>query len=76
MIDKFFYYIDHHGIVRRIVLFVTLWTTWESFRWAANFAETSVRDGSSVAMIIAAVVAPLSLLQSTVFKTYIEGRKE
>lgn len=66
---------NDHGFVRRSTLGITLWLTWESFRWASAFAEHTDKSGIETAAVIAAVTAPVSLLQASVFKTYIEGRK-
>ena len=73
-ITEFWDWIDGRGVIRRIVLFVTLWLTWESYRWAAMFAESTDKSGVEVAAIIAAVTAPVTLLQASAFKAYIEGR--
>ena len=61
--------------VRSFVLYVTVWMTWEAFNWAAVFATTTVKEGSDVSLIIAAVTAPISVLQGFVFKVYSESRK-
>ena len=61
--------------VRSFVLYVTVWMTWEAFNWAAIFATTTDKQGADVALIIAAVTAPISILQGYVFKTYSESRK-
>lgn len=62
------------------VLYATLWLTWASFRWAADFASAlsaeTVVQGVGAAAIIAAVTAPVTALQVFAFKTYSESRKE
>jgi hypothetical protein len=73
--DAFWNWVDERCVVRRVVLFVTLWMTWEAYQWAAEFAQAADRPGTDVAAIIAAVTAPISLLQGAVFKVYSEGRK-
>lgn len=60
--------------VRSFVLYITVWMTWEAFTWAAIFATTTEKTGSDVALIIAAVTAPISVLQAFVFKVYSESR--
>jgi hypothetical protein len=60
--------------VRSFVLYVTVWMTWEAFNWAAIFATTTDKQGADVALIIAAVTAPISVLQGFVFKVYSESR--
>lgn len=76
MITKFWDWVDHRSVVRRVVLFVTLWMTWAAFHWAATFAATSDKLGIDIAAIIAAVTAPISVLQGYVFRVYSEGRKQ
>lgn len=73
-VKTFWDFIDSRAIVRRIVLFATLWLTFRSFYWAAHFAEISTRTGLDVAAIIGAVTAPVSLLLSAVSKFYSESR--
>jgi hypothetical protein len=60
--------------VRSFVLYVTVWMTWKAFVWAAVFATTTTKTGADVALIIAAVTAPISVLQGFVFKTYVDSR--
>lgn len=72
--DKFWQWIDERSIIRRIVLFITLWMSWESFAWAADFAESTAKSGLEVPAIIAAVTAPIAALQGYVFKVYAQGR--
>jgi hypothetical protein len=60
--------------VRSFVLYVTVWMTWLAFDWAAVFATTTDKTGADVALIIAAVTAPISVLQGFVFKVYSESR--
>lgn len=83
MVDRavatFWNWIDSRAIIRRIVLFVTLWMTWRAFTWAAEYANgltLSAGMGIEAAAIIAAVTAPIAALQASVFKIYADGRKE
>ena len=62
------------GPRRTAVLAITLWMTWRSFLWATQYAGASTADGSSVALVVAAVLAPISLLQGYVFKAYLESK--
>ena len=70
--------IEHKlGIRRTIVLFVTLWMTYRAFEWAARYAMAGVAtSGAEMAIIIAAVTAPITYLQIAVFKEYIQSKKE
>lgn len=63
--------IGQFGVTRPLVLLVTLWLTYDAYQWAAAFAEVSQRSGAEVTMIIAAVIAPVSVLQGYVFKQFI-----
>lgn len=63
-------FIDNRVIVRRVVLFFTLYLTWECYRWASEFATYTTRTGLDVAAIVAAVTAPVSALQGWAFKVY------
>jgi hypothetical protein len=60
-------------VARPVTLGVTVWMTYNAYQWAAAFADASSRGGAEVAMIIAAVIAPVSVLQGYVFKAYIGG---
>lgn len=63
------------GIRRSTVLFVTLWMTARAFEWAATYATTtSLTSGIEAAAIIAAVTAPITYLQTAVFKAYISAK--
>lgn len=74
MLEKFWNWVDSRAAVRRIVLGVTLYLTWHSYLWAAAYAMSSDRPGMEVATIIAAVLAPISVLQGHVFKAYLGSR--
>lgn len=73
-LTDFWDWIDERHIVRRIVLAVTVYMTYASFVWAANFADTTDKTGAEVGLIIAAVTGPVSLLQGFVLKVYSESR--
>lgn len=62
--------------VRSGTLYITVWLTWESFKWAAGFANSTDKAGVEVAAIIAAVTAPISMLQGYVFNVYSKSRSE
>lgn len=74
-LTQFWDWVDSRAVVRRIVLFITLWMTWRAFVWATEFtyAHPTVA-GSEVALIIAAVTAPITVLQGYIFKVYSDGR--
>ena len=64
------------AVRRSAVLFVTLWMTYRAFDWAAQYAlTTSETSGLEAAAIIAAVTAPISYLQKSVFEAYISSKE-
>lgn len=67
-------FIDQHMIIRRLMTLgtfaMTMWVIW----WAMEFASTSPRSGSDVAMIIGAIGAPLNALMGYLFAVYNQGR--
>ena len=72
---------DKLAIRRTAVLAITIWMTWRSYAWAIEFAREVLSRGSltneaalGAAALIAAVTAPIGLLQSAVFKSYIESK--
>jgi hypothetical protein len=63
------------GIRRSVVLFITLWMTWRSFAWAAEYVSVvKTGDGLAAAAMIAAVTAPITYLQKVVFEAYIASK--
>jgi hypothetical protein len=71
---KFWDWVDGRSVVRRSVLFTTLYTTVEAFKWGAAYANTTPLSGTDAALIIAAVTAPITVLQGFTFKWYGETR--
>ena len=74
ILKRFWHWVDERSVVRRAVLGITLWMTWRSFVWAATYAETGTSD-SDTALIIAAVLVPISTLQGAAFKHYTESKQ-
>lgn len=65
------------AIRRSVVLFVTLWMTWRAFTWAAEYASRvalTETNAIAAAAMIAAVTAPIAVLQGYVFKAYIDSK--
>ena len=75
-IDRFIQAESALGVRRTAVLGVTLWMTWRSFKWAAEFAHTvPVEAMLGGAALIAAVLAPIAYLQQAVFTAYIKSKE-
>lgn len=61
--------------VHSFTLYITLWMTWEAFHWAGLFAIETTKTGAEVALIIGAVTAPITYLQTKAFEIYSASRK-
>ena len=67
------------GIRRSVVLFTTLWMTWKSFDWAAQYAYVVMVKADNNLMLasaglVVAVTGPIAYLQKVVFEAYITSR--
>ena len=75
MIANFWRVIDERMLIRRLMTLgtfaMTMWVIW----WAMEFASTSPRNGSDVAMIIGAIMVPVNALQGYLFGAYAKGRE-
>lgn len=56
-------------------LYLTLYMTWDAYKWAADFAIHTDKPAADISLIIAAVTVPLSTLQGFIFKVYSDSRK-
>lgn len=66
--------LDEGAWFRRIYVLTATWLTWASVRWAMYFAETSKLSGVEVAAVIAAVEAPIAVVQAFAFNHYLGAR--
>lgn len=75
--ERFLSWADRRHLVsvRAFSLYMTLWLTHDSYTWASEFAYLPGVDHVAKAAIIAAVTAPVSVLQGYVFKWYMEAKK-
>lgn len=71
---SFWDWLDNRGVIRRVILGVAMWMTWEVTHWAMAFAAVSARPGIDLAAVIAAVSAPATALSGYVFKAYLDSR--
>ena len=67
-------WVDARYIVRRSLLGVTFALTAHSYFWALHFADTTEKSGAELALVIAAVTAPISMLMAQIAKLYNDGR--
>lgn len=72
----FYNWLDNRAVIRRIVLFFTLYMTWYGVHTAWLFAQVSTFDGLGTAAVIAAVLAPIAALQGFAFNHYTRSRTE
>ena len=75
-VSAFHDWIDNRAVIRRIVLFFTLYMTWYGVHTAWQFAQVSKFDGLGTAAVIAAVLAPIAALQGFAFQNYTRSRAE
>lgn len=65
--------IEEHALVRRALLVSTIILTWHGYAWAIGYADRALRAGADLAgaaAVIAAVLAPSSLLLGAVSAHY------
>lgn len=68
--------LNKYRAVRIAVLTMAIYATWEVSRWSMWFAVGNDRNGMEIAAILAAIQAPITLFAGTVFRAYIESRKD
>jgi hypothetical protein len=76
--DDFFRFIDSSKVFRRFTLVITIWMTWKASQWGIEMATAwmaTTKPGLEMAAVIGAVLAPLSLLQASVFKAFLADGK-
>lgn len=66
----FWKWLDENHITHRVMLYFTLWFTFDCAVWARHFAENTKLDGVGTATVIAAATAPATALMGYVFKIY------
>lgn len=73
VLDHFWDWVDDRRIVSRAVLAVTLWMSYRSFVWASAYATLAPGGAGTgdIALMLAAVLAPVATLQGYVFKAYL-----
>ena len=74
---KFWDFIDQRGVVRRLVLFISIYMLYVQSMWAHGYALTALTYGASdmsVAATVGAISAPSTLLVGYVFKEYLSSK--
>lgn len=78
LITRIWDWVDNRGVIRRIILGVTMWTTIDTTIWASRFADRALelnRISTQTVAIVGAVTALVAALGGYVFKVYLDSRK-
>ncbi len=78
-LTQFWDFLDTRGVIRRVVLGISIYMLWIQAEWAHEYALTALAYGKSdagVAAILAALSAPATLLVGYVFKNYLDSRTD
>jgi len=76
-LTKFWDFIDNRGVIRRVVLGMSIWMLYDAGKWAGVYATQALELGKTdvgIGVVIGAVTAPATLLAGYVFKAYLESR--
>lgn len=74
ILDTFSDLVEKHYLVRRVVLGIMMYLVVHMYLWAVSFAATTSRPGTDVALILGAVLTPLSALFGAVIAFYNQAR--
>ena len=76
-LERFWEWFDKRDIDKHLASMAILYGTVRITEWAMLFASAHAeRPGLELAAIIAAVTAPITYLQTAVFKAYISAKDE
>lgn len=76
-LTKWWDFVDTRGVVRRIVLGISLWMLWDVSKWSMAYADTALSMGKTDASLAAVMVAaggPATMLAGWVIKVYVDSR--
>lgn len=73
IIERFWNWIDSRGVIRRVILGIAIWMTWQVSEWAMAFS-TNEEISINTAAVIAAVSSPIVAFGGYVFKAYLDSR--
>jgi hypothetical protein len=71
MLDKLF---NKNMFVRRFTLLFVLALTAYAYKWGFDYVMISEKTGADIAMILGALLGPLTTLQGFIFKFYSDAR--
>jgi len=72
---RFHDWLDSRTVVRRAILAGSCYLVYDAYAWSKRFAETYSGDGTQIALIIAAVTGPATILLKFVMDSYSQARK-
>lgn len=77
MMDRFLTWVERKNFisVRALMLYAAMWMSWQAFLEMTAFARVSKLDGTGLALVIAAVTAPVTALAGFVYNYYSSSRK-
>lgn len=62
-------------LFRRIILVFVMAMVWRVTEWSFAYANAATNSGTDIAIVIAALTAPVTALMGYSFKLYSESRK-
>lgn len=73
-LDDFWLQIEKGQVVRRIAFFGMMWMSYETIMWSMAYVSAIQGDVSTAhAMLIGAVLTPITALQAAIIKFYAEN---
>ena len=72
-LDTFWLHLEKGQVVRRIAFFGMLWMSYEAIMWSMEYVSTIGDVTTANAMIIGAVLTPITALQAAIIKFYAEN---
>jgi hypothetical protein len=71
-------FVDTRGVIRRVVLGITIWMLWRVTAWSMAYADAALAAGNtdaSLGAVMMAVGGPATVLAGYVFKLYVDSRQ-
>ena len=75
MIGKFFDFMDERHIVRRLLLILVAYMSYDTYQWAKELVMVKDTPGAELGLIIAAVTVPISFLLKELVSLYNQSRE-
>jgi hypothetical protein len=72
---KFFDFIDNRHIIRRLLLILVAYMSFDAYQWAKELVMVKDTPGAELGLIIAAVTIPISFLLKELVSLYNQSRE-